>query len=379
MSLKALIMAGDFLPPCSGSSERVWILTGRLVELGFNIFLSMHIWRDFDVDIEGIKMMPFPRWRFYVHKLLRWFIELLKSSRYDILQVELFSPLRSLLARVALHPFTRKTILVIHDLSWLYQMSKSKGWQKLLNHVLILLNLRLYDLVIFVSEDLKRMYSQFYGKILEDKTAVVPSGIPLRALTCVYDRVKSREKLNLPKETFIVVFFGPMHAPFNREAAEYLYAVSAYVSQRFREKVHRNLMFVIAGRGTEKLASTPYVRPLSFVEDIFELLAVADACIIPHKPSYTGPHVKTLYAFAAGCPVIATLDGVKGLDAKEYEHYMPFIRSSIDTLVEALVKIAKDEELRQKIVKNSKELVRKLTWENITREYARLILKVLKG
>ena len=88
--------------------------------------------------------------------------------------------------------------------------------------------------------------------------------------------------------------------------------------------------------------------------------------------------LKTLYAFTAGCPVIATLDGIKGLNVENYVHYIYFTRNDINTLVRALVKLSKDKELRMKLIENSQKVARTFTWENVSQRYLKLVLKSLR-
>jgi len=374
-TIKVLIAVGDYLPPCSGSSERVWNLARELTKFA-DIFCTAHVWRPFK-SAESIEVIPFPSWRFRIWELARWLKNLLRYARYDILQVELLSPLRSLILRVSLHPFIGRSVLVIHDLSWIYAYVKS-GKRVPLYHLLVLLNFLLYDLVVFVSKDLEEFYVGIFGEILRNKTMVIPTGLPPEAFTDMKeDKALLREKLNLPKDAFIVMFFGPLHAPFNREAIAYIYKISDYLACAFNERTGKSFIFVIAGRGTEMLKHTPHVKPLGFVDNIFKLLKAVDACIVPHRASYTGPHVKTLYAFAAGCPVISTRDGVKGLEVEPYKHYIPFDSNNPATLLNALILILQDVKLRQRIVENARAYARKYFWKNIAKEYVELLLKLL--
>ena len=118
--LRLLIIAGDFLPPCSGSSERIWNIARILRKLGCRVILSMHIWKPFKTT--EVEIIPFPRWRFYLLSVMRWLTRIVPNARHSVLQVELFSPLRSLAIRVALYPLVKRAILVIHDLSWLREV-----------------------------------------------------------------------------------------------------------------------------------------------------------------------------------------------------------------------------------------------------------------
>ncbi|MCX8205555.1 MAG: glycosyltransferase family 4 protein [Candidatus Nezhaarchaeota archaeon] len=379
--MRVLFIVSDFFPPCSGSSERVWNIAKELsLRYGVEVILTTYLWRRLPATFEIVKWIPFPRrGRIRGLNFLRWVCQLLRHSKYNIVQVELFSTFKALLFRLILAPLARGFVLVLHDLEWLHRLLEPKIFMKYLLHVSIYLNFKLYNAIIFVSEDIKSKYRRFYGHVLKNKfTAVIPSGIQSRFLTSAYDKMKCRRELGLKGIDFIVVFFGPLHAPFNREAVEYLYRISEAVAQQFRGNTNRDLLFVIAGRGAEKLGSTKILRPIGFVEDLPKLLTAADACIIPHSYSYTGPHVKTLYAFAIGCPVLSTADGVKGLGAKPYIHYVPFDRNDVDSVVRALVMLATHEDSRIELIKHSRALVSGLLWENIAKEYVRFLCKVLK-
>jgi glycosyltransferase involved in cell wall biosynthesis len=382
MTLKILIIAGDYFPPCSGSSERIWQLIKEITRLRCKVTLSIHLWRDFRVeDFRNVNIIPLPRWRFRIWEIFKWIKQVIKSGRHNILQVELFQPLRTIIIRVIFHLWAEKFVLIIHDLSWLYDVAKARGLCKIIKHFLVILNFYLYDMVIFVSKDLERYLCHHYDKVLKNKIAILPSGIPKFSTSSSQGPAIIREKLRLPKDHFIVAFFGPLHASFNREAVSYLYSIAEYVAQRFKEITGKNLLFVIAGRGTEKLKNLQFIRSLGFIENIFDLLTAVDACIVPHKPSYTGPHIKAIYALAAGCPLLTTSDGIKGLyelGLKKNVHYMLFNINDVNTLIEALIKLEKNYELRRRTAIETKFLVARYTWENIAKEYIKLLLEVLR-
>lgn len=131
MSLKLLIIAGDYLPPCSGSSERIWWLTKEIATFKCRIVLSMHLWREFRPEcVQNVNIVPLPQWRFRIWELLRWFKQLVKLEKYNILQVELFQSLRSIIIRAIFHPWIKKSILVIHDFSWLYDVVRARHLSK---------------------------------------------------------------------------------------------------------------------------------------------------------------------------------------------------------------------------------------------------------
>ena len=133
-----------------------------------------------------------------------------------------------------------------------------------------------------------------------------------------------------------------------------LYRISNYVSDKFEKINGKRLIFVVAGTGSETLLRSRCFIPLGFVKSLEELLSLPDVIVLPHTSSYSGPHVKTIYAFLSKKPVVASDDAVKDMPyVVPGKHFLLFDVEKPDTLVEALSNIYRDVELRKNLTLNA--------------------------
>ncbi len=108
------------------------------------------------------------------------------------------------------------------------------------------------------------------------------------------------------------VFFGSLWYPPNQDAATELLAVSEALTRR--EQPHR---FTVAGAGApewlaRELARASAVAAPGFVADLGTLLDGAACAVLPMTYG-GGSMVKLLTALGAGCPVVTTPDGSRGI------------------------------------------------------------------
>jgi len=164
----------------------------------------------------------------------------------------------------------------------------------------------------------------------------------------------------------------------NKIAALWIYEAADNAARLFKELTGRNLLFVISGIGSEIFPRTTHVLPLGFTENIMDLLSAADACIFPHSPSFSGPHIKTIYAFAAAKAVVTTPDGVKGMkDVVERVHYLAFNMNDVSAVSKVLAEIALDSDLRERIQSNAQAYARSYTWRHVAESYLEYYAKLL--
>jgi hypothetical protein len=165
----------------------------------------------------------------------------------------------------------------------------------------------------------------------------------------------------------------------NYESAFRLYKFSNYLSKRYERISGRSLIFVVAGLGSEVLPKTPYFVPIGFVDKLNDLLSLPDAIVLPHGPSYSGPHVKTMYAFLSRKPVIATEDSVKDMPhVAPGKHFLPFVIDSPRSLLNALTKLDRDKDLRHVLSGNAYLYARRLSWRHVSSLHLRLYESILQ-
>lgn len=135
-----------------------------------------------------------------------------------------------------------------------------------------------------------------------ERLRLVPNGAePL----CLPDRSDARQRLDLPGERPVALFFGVLRYAANRQAVE---MVLNELAPRLPE-----FLFLVAGVGCEQFQPRANVRLLGFVEDLSVLLAACDVVIVPLRTG-SGTRLKVLEALAAGRPVVSTSLGVAGLE-----------------------------------------------------------------
>jgi glycosyltransferase involved in cell wall biosynthesis len=158
-----------------------------------------------------------------------------------------------------------------------------------------------------------------------------------------------------------------------------LHRISDYVSDEFEKINGKRLIFVVAGIGSETLPRSRCFIPLGFVKILEKLFSLPDVIVLPHTPSYSGPHVKTIYAFFSKKPVVASEDAVKDMPhVVPGKHFLLFDVEKPDTLVEALSNIYRDVELRRNLTLNAYLYSKKFSWKYISLLHLKLYNKILK-
>lgn len=355
--------------------RREWRIAQGLLKCGLQVDLHMRVQGPINPP-PNLKIVPLPE-KVSSIQTIRWLIKVLVDSRgSDVIQVEEFDMLRSLLLYLLLRRFTKLSVLVLHDMYWKSDPRKAGFWRKVewsLQHIVI----RLYDVTVLAGEELKDWYRNLHGYPLSRKFVTIPNGSPEIDLRH-YDREELRKKFLL-KGDFVASFFGSMRFEPNRQAVQYIYDVSEYVVEYFEQGTRKKLLFLVAGEGTEHFARTPSVIPLGFVKDLWEVLALSDVCVIPHLPSFSGPHVKTMYSFAAGKPVVSTPDGVKGMHSLiDGVHFLAFNPYVPESLAEALVKLALERKLYLALERNGRAYALSHSWQSVAEMYHSLYRSHIK-
>lgn len=374
--MRVMILALQGIPPVGGTEERIWRIARGLLRCGLQVDLHMRIQGSINPP-RGLKIVPLPE-KVSSIQTVRWLIRVLVDLRgSDVIQVEAFNMLRSLLLCLLLRRFTKLSVLVLHDMYWKSDPRKAGFWHRMewiLQHIAI----RLYDVTVLAGEELRDWYRTLHGSLLSRKFVTIPNGSPEVDLKH-YDRERLRKKFSLSECDFVAFFFGSMRFEPNKQAVQFIYDVSEYLVESFEQATGKKLLFLLAGEGTEHFARTTNVIPLGFVKNLWEVLALTDVCVIPHLPSFSGPHVKTMYSFAAGKPVISTPDGVKGmLDLSDGVHYLAFDPYAPESLAEALVKLALDRKLYWTLEINGRAYALSHSWQTVAEMYYSLYRSHIK-
>jgi glycosyltransferase involved in cell wall biosynthesis len=122
--------------------------------------------------------------------------------------------------------------------------------------------------------------------------------------------------------------------------------------------------FLVIGRGSESVARAvgqPGVRGLGFVADLAEHLKELDVLAAPLRFG-GGTRFKILEAFAHRIPIVSTVIGAEGIDARDGVHLV--LRDRPAGFADAVVRVYRDRPFRQRLVAEAAQLYEdRYTWD----------------
>ncbi|MEM1546729.1 MAG: glycosyltransferase family 4 protein [Candidatus Methanomethylicia archaeon] len=375
--MRVLILYAGYISRISGTSERVFQISRGLANHGVQVILSGAV-RSYSKQLNrNLHLIAMPNRVSKLLDIVNWIIKLIIHgfiNRYDVAQIESFSPFRTLLLLILLHPFSRRVITVFHDR--VFKHNPKGSVLGLIRLALVRILLALSDASITPGLSVKRFFEELYGESACKKIVVIPNGVPsLNVKNDIY----IRRKYGFNLDVFIVLFFGSMDFKPNYDAALFLYEKSSFISTKFKEITGRKLVFIVAGIGSSFLPKSEHFIPLGFISDLNELLSLPNVIVLPHVPSHSGPHVKTIYAFFSRKPVIATDDAVKDLPyVTPGKHFLLFNINKPETLLEALINLYSNKDLVKNLVSNAYIYSNKFSWSYISRIHLSLYVKLLQ-
>lgn len=372
--MRICITTLEIVPPVGGTGERIWSIAQELsrMELEVTLYAPLRCSEASDT----VKLCKLPHSRSDIADAIRLLLSLFKLEVSDVLQIEIRDPIKTLLLYCLLSPLARKVVVVLHDKCW-QQDPRRISIRGKIKYLIQRMIFDLCQLIVVPSDELREWYILLHGRKYLGKLAVIPNGAPnLRLRT--YSKENIREKFGIPAGDFVALFFGYLGFEPNKIAALWIYEAADNAARLFKELTGRNLLFVISGIGSEIFPRTAHVLPLGFTENIMDPLSAADACIFPHGPSFSGPHIKTIYAFAAAKAVVTTPDGVKGMkDVVERVHYLAFNMNDVSAVSKVLAELALDSDLRERIQSNAQAYARSYTWRHVAESYLEYYAKLL--
>jgi len=364
-----------------GTSERVLQIAKGLAYQGVQVTLSGSMGRRVKaLDLTSLRVIIMPNRILEFLRVCGWIAQLVAgglSRKYDIVQMESFSSPRTSALFLLMRPFSRKFVIVFNDKWFEHDPRKTIIGRLQVTAQRILLTL--FDASITPGLSVRKWFEELHGE-LANKMLVIPNGVPGFAITKNIDYSYLREKHKIDSNAFAALFFGTMAFKPNYDTAMYLYNISDSTAQKFEKSTGRKLIFIVAGLGSETLPKTEHYIPLGFVNELDELLSLPDVIVFPHIPSFSGPHVKTIYAFLSRKPVIASEDAVKDMPyVAPGRHYLPFNINEPYTLLEALLELYYNKKIGENLTINAYQYAKKFSWKYISylhlKLYERLLLK----
>jgi glycosyltransferase involved in cell wall biosynthesis len=213
-----------------------------------------------------------------------------------------------------------------------------------------------------------------------DKIVVIPNGINIEEVTTTLTKEESRTNLGLPIKTKIILFFGSL-VPY--KGPDILLKAFKVIKKEFPE-----VKLIFAGRGqmldelrdmVKKFELEDDVIFLGFVEEEKKALYYksADIFCLPSTNMAESFGIVNLEAMASGIPIVGSnlggipdiiKEGENGLLAKPCDH---------QSLANALLKLLKDNDLRQKMGNNGRKMVSDYSWDKIAKETENLYKNIL--
>lgn len=215
-----------------------------------------------------------------------------------------------------------------------------------------------FDAVITVG---KKDLQVLSGLAPHANIALIPNGVDTE-----YYHPLPREISECP----VVVFFGKMTTPPNRDAVLYFYRdIFTYV-----RKTLPTVRFYVVGESppeeVRQLSKDENIIVTGYVDDIRKYVSMADVVVCPMRKG-GGIKNKILEAMSMGRAVVSTSIGAEGVDVTHGRNIM--IADNPEEFAEHVLKLLSDEKLRDKIVVNAGKLVNeKYTWGISCRKYERL-------
>ncbi len=291
-------------------------------------------------------------------------MELLKSRRFDVVQIEF--PMMWQYARLVKDiPIVLDMHNIEYDLIRQMKEASSNVLKKLL-YGLEEKRLKQIEedawkecsLCVAVSDRERDMISAHIRK--DGRVITISNGVDLERFAYVPKKTSERR----------ILFIGSMDYIPTIDSTDYLLEEIFPIILSKIEGVKLDIVGRSLWRIRDKL-SAGEVSLHENVPDIIPFLKKADVLIDPLRIG-AGTRLKILEAMAAGTPVVTTSKGCEGIKVKNGEHLL-IADSSLD-FADATVKLLTDRELSDSLTGNARQLVEeKYSWEKVVLTLERAI------
>jgi glycosyltransferase involved in cell wall biosynthesis len=248
------------------------------------------------------------------------------------------------------------------------------------------------DLVVAVSAPLKRQVLNFNG-IEPERVFVQPNGVNPIKFTPMVSGNEVRARLSIPCESIVVGFAGSLMPYMGIDVL--IEAASEIERRRSRilnpSSEARDLHFLIIGDGgmrlgleqraeskNLKLTRIHFPGAVPFIE-VEKYLAACDILVSPHNPPfddkdfYWSP-IKMFEYMAMGKAIIASRIGQMAEVLSDGEDGLLVAPGNVEALVDAIVRLMKDRDLRIRLGANARQ---KVTFQYTWRQNVKNVLEEL--
>jgi glycosyltransferase involved in cell wall biosynthesis len=374
-------------PPVDGGSKAVYYSLRSLARRGHSIHLACladevdaasvrELEKVFTVDVVAnsgkptamgalrsiVRRTPYQLSRFHNAKLLGKARSILRSSSFDILQVEgLHAAYYALLLGVE---YNLPTVLRVQDLMSVKLMRDIEHSGDLLMKLWLRFDMRrlsAYEKSACARVSCNLMISEVERDLVQREVPdarcdYVPTGVDLDEFVPVPEAEELRS----------ILWLGALYWAPNRDSFWWFY--SEIVPEIVRREPDVRIRVAGIGAPPEILAVRhPNVEVLGYVPDVRELMARSQVCVVPLQVG-SGVRVKLLEMFAMRKAVVSTTVGAEGL--RVVHGAQALIADSAATFADSVCLLLNDAVLRERLGRKAREHVeRYFSWEKIAGEF----------
>jgi glycosyltransferase involved in cell wall biosynthesis len=213
-----------------------------------------------------------------------------------------------------------------------------------------------------------------------DKIVVIPNGINIEDVTTDLTMEESRIKLDLPLKTKIILFFGSL---VTYKGPDILLKAFKVIKKEYPE-----VKLIFAGRGHMLIELQDMVKKFDLEDDVIFLGFVeeekkafyyksADIFCLPSTNMAESFGIVNLEAMASGIPIVGSdLGGIPDI-VKDGENGLLAKPGDQQSLANVLLRLLKDDDLRQKMGNNGRKKVEDYSWDKIAKETENLYKDIL--
>ncbi len=221
----------------------------------------------------------------------------------------------------------------------------------------------LADCVITVSENDKQ---DLMSIGVNSPIRVIPNGVDYSRYQIRNEvRDRMRQKYGIGKDDTVLVFHGTLGYQPNITANKLL---KDYIFPKL-SKQHKKLKLLLIGPGRSQNIGEKIIELPEIPFDDFPMhLSMGDIGVVPLTAG-SGTRLKIIEYLALGIPTVSTEVGAEGLPVSEGEAII-IAKDAKDDFVEKTIKLLNDKQLREKLSRNGKYLVKeKLDWSVVLKGY----------
>jgi len=282
--------------------------------------------------------------------------KIIQSGEFDIISTN--EPIMGVVTRLAARKSRNKVIYTAHGFHF-YKGAPMTNW--LLYYPIEKFMSRYTDIIVTINQEDFQRAKTFHAK----KVCYIP-GIGFdttKYLNVSEGRIKKRQELGVPAESFVIISVGELGKRKNHEV----------IIRAIAECQKKDIVYLLCGEGklrqelqdlADRLNISEQVYFLGYRRDIPELCGCAD--VIAHPSRREGLGIAPLEGMASGLPLICSyINGIK--DYAEEGKTGSCIINPEDTkgFSEAILKYYYNRDLINTIGKYNKEHVKKYDVENV--------------